>query len=150
METELKPLLIHGMHGLGDKISQRAIVKRFMRDREVFLRTSWPVLNHDLMAQGLRCVRLHSGLRVQAKNEALEADNFVQAPPGIEKIEVKYWEKGPQHIHLPGTVLEEIFRLSGLTLEPDDTFDLTVRDAWADQMDSLLAQRGWKGQPILV
>jgi hypothetical protein len=145
-----KPLLIHGMHGLGDNISQRAIVKRFMRDREVFLRTSWPVLNHDLMEQGLKCVRLHSGLRVQAKNETLEADKFVVAPPGIEKIEVKYWEKGPQHIKLPGTVLEEIFRLAGLKLEPDDTFDLTVRDAWADQMDDLLEQRGWKGQPILV
>src|ERR1017187_2176497 len=150
MEAELKPILLHGCHGLGDTINQRAIVKRFMRDRDVYLRTSWPVLNWDLMDQGLKCVRLHSGLRVQAKNETLEADKFVVAPPGIEKIEVKYWEKGPQHIKLPGTVLEEIFRLAGLKLEPDDTFDLTVRDAWANQMDDLLEQRGWKGQPILV
>src|ERR1035437_9078825 len=135
MEAELKPILLHGCHGLGDTINQRAIVKRFMRDRDVYLRTSWPVLKLDLMDQGLKCVRLHSGLRVQAKNEALEADKFVVAPPGIEKIEVKYWEKGPQHINLLGTVLEEIFRLSGLTLEDDDIFDLTVPAEWTDKMD---------------
>jgi hypothetical protein len=118
--------------------------------RDVWLYTSWPVLNYDLMQQGLKCVRMNSPLWTQAKNEAREATKFVKAPTGVETTQLKYWTRLPTHMDVTSTVLDAIFRSAGLTLEDDDTFEIPVPFEWQFRLDDLLEQQGWRGQPMLV
>lgn len=57
-------MLIHGMHGLGDNLYQRCVIREVPGD--VILMTPWPQIYADLP---IRCLPAKSTLRTQAKNE---------------------------------------------------------------------------------
>lgn len=65
---DLEPLVVEGMHGMGDNLHQRAIVREYMRSHRVYLRTPWPELYHDLQGPRLALLRPETRLRTQAKN----------------------------------------------------------------------------------
>ena len=59
-------IMVQGMHGMGDTIHERAIVKQHIeRGDNVFIETSWPQIFHDL---DVKCVTKATDLRTQAKN----------------------------------------------------------------------------------
>jgi len=86
----MTPLLVHGMHGLGDNLHQRAVLRQLAARHEVWLETPWPSLYHDLPQ--LHLVDKGSRLRTQAKNAKREAGMFCAHPPpaGAAQVTVSY------------------------------------------------------------
>lgn len=106
----MRPLLIDGMHGLGDNLYQRAVLKAYRPDRELYLVTSWPQMYADL--EHVRPVR-HPNvrLRTQARNAAQCPPAAWRTPPaGLERLRWHY-------VHHGGTILESL--CDGLGIRPD-------------------------------
>jgi hypothetical protein len=51
------PIKLASMHGMGDNLHQRAIVRRLMEQDVVYLDTPWPSVYHDLVGPRLHLVR---------------------------------------------------------------------------------------------
>lgn len=64
----MRQLYLSGMFGLGDNLYQRAILTGPLRDAEVWLKTPWPQLYHDL--PNVHPVSHPTVLRTQSKNMA--------------------------------------------------------------------------------
>lgn len=99
LEDELKKhnsVLVDGMHGLGDNLHQRAVIRKMMEKSKVWLKTPWPSLYHDLVGDNLRLVEPRTKLRTQAKNAEREAASFTResVPFGAPMIKVSY----PSHM----------------------------------------------------
>ena len=74
-----RPWLLEGMHGLGDNLYQRAVLRHYATDHgPVYLTTPWPQLYADL--KNVRCVRPATRLRTQGKNIA-RRDLIWHRPP---------------------------------------------------------------------
>ncbi len=43
-----EPIYIRGMHGMGDCIHQRAVIRQLLDRHEIWLETSWPQIYHDM------------------------------------------------------------------------------------------------------
>ena len=61
----MKSLVVHGMHGMGDNLYQRAVIRQV---GPVFLHTPWPQLYADI--PNVTCLKTGTRLRTQAKNES--------------------------------------------------------------------------------
>lgn len=92
MERISKAVNLAGLHGMGDNLHQRAIVRQLMQSQEVWLETPWPSIYHDLVGPGLNLVSKGSKLRTQAKNAQREAAFFSTAkvPQGAAQMNVHY------------------------------------------------------------
>ncbi|MEO8713955.1 MAG: hypothetical protein ABI369_02985, partial [Acetobacteraceae bacterium] len=88
----MRPLLVHGMMGLGDNVHQRAIIRQLMERNEVWLETVWPSLYHDLVPAGLHLISGRTELRTQRKNAAREAALFSRGEPprGCASVRISY------------------------------------------------------------
>jgi len=150
----MKPLVIQGMHGLGDCLHQRAVVKHYLaQGRTIYLETSWPAVYHDLKLtepgqpiNRLFLIRKPVALRTQTKNAARESHRFsgMQAPVGAEVMRVMY--HGAEVMKTESkTVLEAMCRVTGTPYETAD-FRLPVPDGWA----AGVKLPGYNGKPILV
>ena len=125
-----KPLVIAGMHGMGDCLHQRAIVRAYMARHVVHLVTPWPELYHDLRGDRLKLVKPTTRLRTQAKNVAraeFDADRF-QA--GAQGLQVSY---PPQMVRDRRGVLPAMAAQCGVPHARD--FDMHVPDDWAHGLD---------------
>jgi hypothetical protein len=142
------PILVRGMHGLGDNLHQRAIVRQLLaRGDSLFLETPWPCLYHDLVGPRLALVSKGSKLRTQAKNAAREAGRFTRrsAPPGARQLSVSYTPAG---VLAAGSVLGAMCRQCGVSLDAAD-FRLPVPDAWLNKARAWLAS--WRpARPLLL
>lgn len=76
-------IFVQGMHGLGDNLHQRAIVRELLRREEVWLETPWPSVYHDLP---VHVVSKGSRLRTQAKNAERERGMFEPAPRSMSRV----------------------------------------------------------------
>lgn len=125
LRDQAKPaIMIHGMHGMGDNLHQRAIVRELMREHEVWLETPWPSLYHDL---DVHLVSKGSRLRTQAKNAAREAALFAGvAPPNARTLTVSY---PPRMVRQHGSVLAAMSSWCGVAA---GDFRLPVPRAWRD------------------
>ena len=66
-----------GMHGLGDNLHQRAVIRQlWLREHLLLLETPWPCLYHDLVGPRLRLVFKRSMLRTQLKNAQREYSKY--------------------------------------------------------------------------
>lgn len=91
LASQHKPaLFVQGMHGMGDNLHQRAIVRELLKQHEVWLETPWPSIYHDL--DGLHLVTNGSRLRTQMKNARRESALFDATPvPGSARtLDVSY------------------------------------------------------------
>ena len=85
----MPPILLNGMHGLGDGLHERAIVRELMRSHEVWFKTSWPQRFWDMPQ--LHTLPLKSPIPWMAKNEVRTAALYgrTQPPPGTRTITVR-------------------------------------------------------------
>jgi hypothetical protein len=144
----VKPaLLVHGMHGLGDNLHQRALLRQLMPHHDVTLESSWVAPYHDLVGQGLKVVHKHMFLRTSRKNAAREAALFTQAspPPGTRAIKVWY---RPDEVRKQRSVLGAMCAATGRDYASAD-FRLPIPQAWADRAEALIAS--WQpAKPLLI
>jgi|ERR1017187_6351564 hypothetical protein len=149
----MKPgLHIQGMHGLGDCLHQRAILRQLMRTRDVTLETSWPAIYHDLIAEGLHVSRRPVALRTQTKNASRESESakfssrhqFVRAG-----MRIAYG--GGQVLDTPSkTVLEVMCNVTGTSFAEAD-YRLPIPLEWFDQLQKIIPDWTQKGpKPLLV
>jgi len=140
-------LLVRGMHGLGDNLHQRALLRQLTAEHQVWLESSWVAPYHDLVAQGLRIVQRPTQLRTQTKNAAREAAQFHSGgpPPRTRAIQVTY---APREVNTRGSVLAAMCHVTGCDYATAD-FRLPVPPAWQAKAAGLIAQ--WRpDRPIMI
>lgn len=124
----MTPLLIQGMHGLGDNLHQRAVLRQVMERHDVWLESSWVAPYHDLIAQGLKVVHKTTSLRTQTKNSRREAACFARARPPrtAGRLAISY---RPEQVRRVGSVLGAMCETAGVDAARAD-FRLPVPEAW--------------------
>lgn len=137
------PLFIQGMHGLGDNLHQRSVVRQLSLGHEIWLETPWPCLYHDM--PGVNLVGKGSKLRTQAKNAARERDRFTArpVPRSAKRLEVKY---PPEAVRRHGSVLAAMSNQCGVE---SGEFRLPIPEAWRARADDLV--RRWSpDRPLMI
>jgi hypothetical protein len=127
------------MHGLGDCLHQRAVVRQLMETRDVTLETSWPALYHDLMGEGLKVSRANVSLRTQTKNSRREseAEKFVSRHP-LTRAGMRISYTGQQTLATESkTVLECMCNVTGVSYAEAD-YRLPVPAAWDELLFKVL------------
>jgi hypothetical protein len=149
-----KPLLlVQGMHGLGDNLHQRALLRVLMESRDVVLETSWACTYHDFLDQGLRLVRRPVALRTQLKNANREARFFSEMKTitlqNLPRMKIMY---GVNHVRATksNTILEAMFFSAGIGPRYKDAdFRLPIKPAWHAAADAIIST--WRTtKPIMI
>jgi hypothetical protein len=136
------PLYIEGMHGLGDNIHQRAVLRQIMQTREVWLETSWPSVYHDLVGPDLHLLRRRVNLRTQTKNAQHEDALFERAAPaGIERMRVMYHGANVMATESK-TVLEGMCTATG-TSYADADYRLPIPCEWIQKAEAIFSKIGY-------
>lgn len=145
----MRRVYVIGMHGLGDNLHQRAIVRKLIGEdrRKVVLETPWPSLYHDLVGSDLELVSKGSRLRTQAKNAQREAHLFgsTRRQMGERVLRVVY---PPESVRRCGSVLAAMAEQCGVDAQGVD-FRLPVPQDWIDALLKLLARWGNINKPIM-
>jgi ADP-heptose:LPS heptosyltransferase len=132
----MMPLLVHGMHGLGDNLHQRAVLRQLMERHEIWLESSWVAPYFDLIGQGLRVIRKPTSLRTQAKNAERERSRFHQgATPRFSRA-LNVWYR-PEEVRASRSVLGAMCRNTGTDIERAD-FRLPVPNEWIARARAVL------------
>lgn len=138
-----RPVYVQGMHGLGDCIHERAIVRELLKQgRTVWLETPWPCVFYDLPVM---LVEKATSLRTQKKNAQRERRAYTrQRPPASRDIlKVSY---PPQMVRDAGSVLGA---MSAVCRVPVGDFRLPIPASWRAKADALIAQ--WKPtKPLMI
>lgn len=138
-----RPLLLQGMHGLGDNLHQRSVIRQLMQRYDVTLESSWVAPYHDLIAQGLRVVNKPTVLRTQTKNAKREAGLFDKGVPAGARTR-KVWY-APREVRAAGGVLAAMCLNCDVSYDSAD-FRLPVKPEWiASAKDAVQTDK-----PILV
>jgi len=141
-----RPLYIVGMHGLGDNLHQRSIVRAYLaKGREVWLETPWPQVYHDLAGPRLKLVDKGSSLRTQAKNARANRAAFTRQrpPPSVDVLRQNY---PPALVQSEGSVLGAMSKVAGV---PVGDFRLPIPKAWHEKADAWI--RRWKpDKPLMI
>lgn len=114
----MKEILLQGMHGLGDNLHQRAVVRQYLQRFDVvYLESSWVAPYWDMIADGrLKIVRKATPLRTQTKNAEREAGAFTEHPgKGIQSQKIWY---RPEDVRKHKSVLRAMLANSGC--DPND------------------------------
>jgi ADP-heptose:LPS heptosyltransferase len=133
------PLHVLGMHGLGDCLHQRAVVRQMMKTHDITLETSWPALYHDLIAEGLKVARCNVSLRTQTKNSRRESEaaKFVSRHP-LTRAGMRISYTGQQTLATESkTVLECMCNVTGVSYADAD-YRLPVPLAWQEALYKVL------------
>jgi hypothetical protein len=127
----LPPLHIQGMHGMGDCLHQRAVLRQLMQRYDVTLETSWPSMYHDLIANGLKVTRRGVGLRTQTKNASRESESALYSPRhSFTRAALRISYHGQQVLSTPSkTILEVMCNVTG-TSYADADYRLPVPAEW--------------------
>lgn len=146
----MKPtLLVQGMHGMGDCLHQRAILRQLMLTYTVTLETSWASMYHDLIEEGLIIVRRPVGLRTQTKNAIREARLF--SPVANEyplSIRTRYMAAEVQ-ASASKTVLEAMCKSADVDYASAD-YSLPVPDEWFEKVETIWRAAEESGKPVMI
>ncbi|WP_292130934.1 hypothetical protein [Mesorhizobium sp.] len=140
-------ILVRGMHGLGDNLHQRAVIRQLMARDEVFLESSWVAPYHDLVAAGLKILRKATPLRTQSKNADREASLFHRGPlpPRAQEVRITYT---PDLVRARGSVLAAMCWATATDYAAAD-FRMAVPAEWLQQAKLLF--NAWQPRkPVLV
>lgn len=136
-------LYIEGMHGLGDNLHQRAVLRLLLEQHdEIWLETSWPSVYHDMPR--VRCLAKGTKLRTQLANASREADRFEATAPAI-RARMRIWYT-PNDVRSRGSVLAAMCRAANVNHDRAD-FRLPVPADWVAQARRIV---GEPARPILV
>jgi ADP-heptose:LPS heptosyltransferase len=140
-------ILVDGMHGLGDNVHQRAVIRHLLAAQprtEFWLKTPWPCLYHDLVGDRLHVVDPATSLRTQRKNSVREQARYVPPPRTSRRQRVSY---NLRLVQKTGSVLGAMIRAT-LGHDIDDAdFRLPVPAAWRDKADALI---GRQHKPVMI
>ena len=128
-------LLIHGMHGLGDALHQRAIIRELLRRHDrLYLESSWVSVYHDFNTDRLRIIRKPMPLRTQSKNVEREAGGFWrgEVPSDLPELRIGY---APATVRSTGSVLAAMCRACMVDYRRAD-FRLPLPDEWPRWLNS--------------
>lgn len=119
------------MHGLGDNLHQRAVIRELMKRGEVWLETPWPSVYHDL---DIKLAPKRSILRTQAKNTTREAGKYHgNLPPANHRIAYSQ-----DQVRRRGGFLQAMCANSGV---PVGDFSMPVCDEWRKAAQDWLKAR---------
>lgn len=150
MEQEKPALLIQGMHGLGDSIHQRAVVRQLMTTHRVWLETSWPTIYHDLAGPDLHLVKKSVSLRTQSKNAQREAELFSKQGIGGKHGTLRISYNGSDVMKTASyTVLEAMCIKAGVSYAEAD-FTLPVKSEWLERIVERLRVLGYDGSKRIL
>ena len=142
-----RPIVLDGMHGLGDNVHQRAVVRRLIgAGHQVWLRTPWPCIYHDF--DRLRLLERGYTLRTQAKNARRERDAYVRmAPPRVARTMRVWYDYGS--IRTAGSFVGGMLRTTfGRDADIDVAdFTLPVPTGWRYKAAAFL---GRPSRPVMV
>jgi predicted O-methyltransferase YrrM len=139
-------IVVQGMHGLGDNLHQRAVVRELMREHVVWLETPWPQVYHDLIGDHLHVTSKGSTLRTQAKNAAARRGLYSAGnPPATDQqLRIHY---PPDSIRAHGGSV--LAAMAAEASVPVGDFRLPVPKAWHVKADAWLAK--WKpDRPLML
>ena len=144
-----RPLEVIGMHGRGDCLHTRGLLKQWIEDgREVWLESSWISLFHDLIATGkLHVVHKVTNLRTQTKNARREAGLFDKTRPPMSstRLRISY---SPAQVRRLGSVMAAMCETVRCDYSRAD-FRLPVPQPWRDRAQALIDE--WKpAKPIMI
>lgn len=139
-------IYIRGMHGIGDNLHQRAVVKYYSKLHDtVYLETSWPQLYWDL--PNVKFLAKGTDLRTQRKNQDRDASMYIEAtevPNNIDQRKVAY---GPGMIRASsGSVVLAMLKTSRVPAHEAD-YSFQPKPEWIEQAEKLITANG---KPILV
>lgn len=125
-------MIVQGMHGLGDNLHQRCVIRELSKKHEIWLETSWPLVYWDMPE--VRLLARGTSLRTQVKNAVRSAAQFTrQAPPrGASSLQVWY---RPDEVKRHGSVLAAM--CSGVRV-PIGDFRMPMRPEWIEKADKVL------------
>lgn len=130
------PIRLTSMHGMGDNLHQRALVRQLMKENVVYLDTPWPSIYHDLAGSRLHLVRpAATTLRTQAKNVVREASRYDSSKLPRQVRGLRTWYGG-EEVRVVGSVLGAMARNLGVAGELD--FRMPVPDVWTSELHALL------------
>jgi len=143
----MAPLLLRGMHGLGDNLHQRAVLRQLMQRHDVYLESSWVAPYWDLIGKGLKVLRKPTPLRTQSKNAEREAKLFSPGKPPASVRTLHVWYR-PDEVRRQRSVLGAMCASVQCDYEAAD-FRLPLAKAWLDRADRLIAS--WQTtKPLLI
>lgn len=137
-ELQERVVLVDGMNGMGDNLHQRAVVRELCESAQVWLRTPWPSLYHDLPVKFLSP---STNLRTQNKNAAAERGKYSPSAPAQAKtLRVHY---PPTEVRARGSVLAAMSAVCGVRV---GDFSMPVPPEWHDE----IPQFETGGRPIII
>lgn len=140
-------IVVRGMHGLGDNLHQRAVIRQLMAKHDVFLESSWVAPYHDLVGERLKIIRKATPLRTQSKNADREASLFHRGPLPQRAKEVRITYT-PDLVRARGSVLAAMCWATATDYAVAD-FRMAVRPEWLQRAKLLLD--AWRPtKPVLV
>ena len=140
-------VLVDGMHGLGDNVHQRAVIRYLLAFdplTKFWLKTPWPCLYHDLVGDRLHVVDPATSLRTQRKNSMREQASYVPPPRTSRRQRVSY---NLRLVQKTGSVLGAMVRATLGHDIADADFRLPVPAAWRAKADALV---GRQDKPVMV
>jgi hypothetical protein len=126
--------VIYGMHGLGDNLHTRAVVRALLqRGEDVYLKCPWYHLYHDLIGPRLHMVAEKTSLRIQGANLAREAEFFMhedQIPHCDKSVNFHYgWDS--INTHPSRTILQQMMACAGVADMYDSAdYRLPIPEEW--------------------
>lgn len=147
------PLYIRGMHGIGDNLHQRAVMRVLKRHCNVTLESSWYSLYHDLIDENFRVVGRSVNLHTQLKNAAREQHLFAPAPPHHHVTRSTRLSYTTSTINQTAskTITEALFKVAGVGhLFPEADFRLPMTDEWLDKAEDIMRSWPTNGRPIMI
>jgi hypothetical protein len=142
------PIVFDGMHGLGDNVHQRALMRRVLAaGADVWLHTPWPCLYHDLVGEMFHVLPpARTTLRTQQKNQARERDRYTSERPHPLIRRKKIWYD-TRCIRASDSILGGMLRYTLQQSLDGADFSLPVPDAWRAKA---LARIARPDRPIMV
>lgn len=138
----MRSILVIGMHGLGDNLHQRAIIRDLVVDNDVWLETPWPNVYHDFPS--VKFVPPATTLRTQIKNRDRNAGLFTAQRPPKDALVVRPWYP-PERVRACGSVLKAMTH--GFAC--GDDFRLPIPHLWKLKAEQWLSR--WKpDRPLMM
>lgn len=143
----MKELIVQGMHGMGDNLHQRALVRQWLLQYDrIFLQSSWISIYHDLIATGkLHIVAKGTNLRTQKKNAVREQSKFYNGRLPLLQRPQSIWYT-PDDVRSERGVLAAMCKASHLNIRKAD-FSLPVKPEWLQLVAPIIRQAD--GRPIM-
>lgn len=133
------------MHGLGDNLHQRAFIRQYLEDYNVYLETSWPQVYWDFPE--LKFISKGTRLRTQLKNQERTKQFYSDIPNQFiyKSIKAHY---PPDSVRQAGCVLDAIVGMAGGNILDAD-FSFSPKQEWIEKAKDILEENK-ENKPVLI